>query len=165
MSMTKFPTFEKLKKRGYFYCPLEDIELGIRDFVSKLNALPYAATHGSCEGHAREELLRRGWRPEEIDLEYPQGYSPAYVDVYVTKARRLAFWPWLENMIDMDEVTIHMSPVKESRFDYGWPDIQHTEDDVFDVSIVSKKIFMPLRDVIVDVHWLFRDLPRKEEIF
>ena len=143
----KIPTFEELKRSGFFPIPYEEIDVGIRELVRKINELPYAVTVGSCEGHNYEELLRRGWSPEYINLEWPQGYSAAYVTLYVTSNRRLGFWNWLKNVVDMEQVTIHMEPVKGSRFERWEPtmDVAYTSDKVFKVSITSKRVHMPLR--------------------
>lgn len=111
-----------------------------------INELPYAATHASCEGHTYEELIHRGYSPPTIEREWPLGYSPAYVDLYLTDRGRYEFWNWLRSTIDMRKVTIHMEPVKENRFySPATEEIAFTRDKVFNVSIVSKELRMPLR--------------------
>ena len=149
LRIPRLPSFEELKRRRFFWIPYEDIDPGIRDFCRKINRLSYAVTVGSCEGHSKEELLRRGYPLATIERDFPQGYSPAYVSVYVTSARRREFFEWLKTVIDFDEVTIHMEPVKESRFERWEPtmDVAYTSDKVFKVFINSKGVHMPLRSL------------------
>ena len=143
--------WEELKKSSWFAVPYEAIDPSIRDFVKKINELPYVATSGSCAGHTEEE-----WRARDM-VPPPPDENHAYVSVYVPTDRRRDFLKWLKEHVDIEEVDIHMQPIGFSKvadpflggsfFERWWPtrDEAFTSDKVFNLSIVSKKLHMPLK--------------------
>ncbi|GAH88501.1 unnamed protein product, partial [marine sediment metagenome] len=110
-----------------------------------------ATTSGSCAGHTEEE-----WRARDM-VPPPPEENHAYVSVYVPTDKRRDFLKWLKEHMDINEVDIHMEPIGFSKvadpflggsfFERWWPtrDEAFTSDKVFNLSIVSKKIHMPLK--------------------
>ncbi len=155
LNIEKLPTFQGLKRRGYFSVPEEEIDPGIRELCKRIDKLPFVAVVGSCEGHTREEHLKR-WAcpslpwlsPAESIETYPENF-PAYVEMFVLADQRFKLWKWLKENIHMEKVDIWQSPVEGGEeysnvaFDHVAP--KYVRDRLFHVQVKSKSLRMPFK--------------------